>query len=261
MELREFATRILSADTLEEKLLEPGVLTDRDPGSILLWNEPSRPYNLRFQKHTRQDKLPKLHEHHDIDKRAYCLHRFAGHELLAVEIMAYALLAYPNAPKHFRKGVANTLKEEQEHVRLYMKQMKELGIEFGDAPVFKHFWAYTPHLHSPEEYVSVMSLTFEMANLDFAPMYQASFAKHGDIGSAKLMERILHDEIAHVSFGWNWLKKLKKPEDPMWDAWVQSLPDFLPPSRAQGQIFQKEHRQKAGISTKWLENFLKTQSH
>jgi uncharacterized ferritin-like protein (DUF455 family) len=254
MELREFATRILSADTLEEKLFTPAQLTDQEPGPPLFWKEPSRPAGMHFQKHTRKDKLPKLHEHHDPDKRAACLHRFAGHELLAVEIMAFALLAFPDAPKHFRRGVAQTLKEEQVHVRLYLKRMEEMGIRLTDLPLYRNFWNYTPFLKTPLQYLSVMSLTFEMANLDFAPMYGASFAKHGDTASAALMQQILKDELAHVSFGYSWLKKLKNKEVPEWDAWVESLPPRLTPDRAKGLSFVEENRIKIGISPEWISN-------
>src|SRR5579872_2582565 len=116
MELRDWAIRILSADTLKEKLLTPKELTDFSPGPALFWKEPTRPPGMGFFRHTRKDRLPSFHEHHEADKRAECLHRFAGHELLAVEIMAFALLAFPEAPKHFRKGLAHTLLEEQGHV-------------------------------------------------------------------------------------------------------------------------------------------------
>lgn len=258
MELRDWAIRILSADSIEEKLFEPDRLTDQTPGSSLFWDMPTRPNGLHFQKHTRKDKLPKLHELHDPNKRAVCMHRFAGHELLAVEIMAYALLAFPDAPKHFRRGVANTLREEQGHVKLYMKELERLGVRFGDLPVYKHFWAYTPFLRTPEEYISVMSLTFEMANLDFAPTYGKTFLECGDQDAAKLMEQILKDEIAHVAFGWNWLKKFKAPEETEWMAWTRALPDWLPPSRARGKAFNEDHRLKAGVSPDWLSSYKST---
>lgn len=255
MELREWATRILSADTLAEKLLEPGTLTDNDPGSAIFWSQPTRPASMQFSKHASKNKLPKLKELHRVENRAACLHRFAGHELLAVEIMAYALLAFPEAPKHFRKGLANTLREEQGHVKLYISQLKELGVQFGDLPLYKHFWSTTPFLRTPEQYISVMSLTFEMANLDFAPLYGKAFSDNGDFKSAELMKQILKDEIAHVSFGWNWLKKLKNPEISEWDAWIQALPPNLPPTRAMGPVFQEENRLKAGVSEDWLKEF------
>lgn len=255
MELREWAIRILSGDTLEEKLLDPEILTDQNPGSPLFWNEPTRPLGMQFQKHSRKDKLPRLPELFHRDKRAACLHRFAGHELLAVEIMAYALLAFPGAPKHFRRGIANTLREEQGHVRLYIEQLLRLGISFGDLPLYKHFWAYTPFLKTPQEYISVMSLTFEMANLDYAPLYGNAFSIHGDLESAHLMQLILEDEIRHVSFGWNWLKKMNPSESSHWKLWKESLPSNLPPARAMGVVFQEENRKKAGVSKEWLSQY------
>ncbi len=252
MELREWAIRILSADTIEEKLLTPPELTDHDPGPPMHWDTPCRPKGMEFKRHTSREKLPGFHEHNDSDKRAVCLHRFAGHELLAVEIMAYALLAFPETPKHFRKGVANTLKEEQEHVKLYIARMEQLGLKFGDLPLYKHFWAHVPHLISPTRYISVMSLTFEQANLDFAPLYGKSFARVGDHESAQLMAQILEDEIKHVAFGWNWLRKWKEVGKTEWDIWVESLPPLMTPKRARGFTVEEEFRRQAGIPEDWI---------
>jgi len=258
MELKDWATRILSADTPEEKLLAPQELTDINPGLAKFWDIPSRPVGMEFQRHSRKEKLPSLQDHRNKDNRAVCLHRFAGHELLAVEIMAYALLAFPEAPKHFRKGLANTLKEEQEHVKLYIDRLTAMGVTFGDMPLYKHFWSYVPHLKTPSQYVSVMSLTFEMANLDFAPMYRDSFAKHGDIESAKLMNRILEDEISHVSFGYQWLKKLKSETETDWEAWRSNVPDSLPVKRACGFIFQENPRKEAKLPDLWIDEMKKS---
>ncbi len=253
MELRQWAYQILAADTLEGKLTEPDFLTDRDPGSPLIWTEPVRPPGMGFSRRSRKDKLPSFQEHFDPDKRAICLHRFAGHELLAVEIMAFTLLAFPDAPKRFRRGLANTLREEQGHVRLYMQRMETLGVKFGDLPLYRHFWTHTPYIQSPLHYVSVMSLTFEMANLDFASMYGKSFLHHGDSESAQLMATILQDEIAHVSFGWNWLCKIKKKEETNWDTWEATLSStLLTPKRAKGFIVYEEARYQAGISEEWI---------
>jgi uncharacterized ferritin-like protein (DUF455 family) len=248
MELREWAIRILSADTLEEKLLCPEILTDEFPGEPLIFNEPVRPAGMSFNKRTKEQKLPHFQNHGKEENRAVCLHRFAGHELLAVEIMAHALIAFPNAPKAFRKGVAHTLKEEQGHVKLYIQRMEQLGVRFGDLPLFKHFWNHVPYLTTPLRYVSVMSLTFEMANLDFAPLYGRSFAAFGDELSAALMAQILKDEINHVSFGFSWLNKFKG-ENPAWNSWI----DNLSPKIAKGFVLIEENRRKAGIPGDWIE--------
>jgi uncharacterized ferritin-like protein (DUF455 family) len=254
MELRAWAHSILAADCLEAKLFSPPILTDLEPGSPLIWKDPTRPPHMALRQRSRKERLPSFQELNNPDKRAICLHRFAGHELLAVEIMAFALLAFPDAPPHFRKGVANTLREEQGHVRLYMQHMQRFGIQFGDLPLYRHFWSHTPYMCSPLHYISAMSLTFEMANLDFAPMYGKSFLAHGDVQSAELMATILKDEIAHVSFGWNWLRKLKQANENEWDSWEQTLASTLiTTKRAKGFAVNEEPRQKAGIPQEWIE--------
>ncbi len=254
MELRDWAVRILSADTLEEKLLSPEILTDDNPGPPLVFNDPVRPQGMSFNRRTREEKLPPFQTHGVEENRAICLHRFAGHELLAVEIMAHALTAFPDAPKHFRKGVAHTLKEEQGHVRLYMQRMEEMGLRFGDLPLYRHFWKHVPYLTSPIRYVSVMSLTFEMANLDFAPLYGKSFSHFGDEASAALMAQIVKDEINHVSFGWRWLNRMKGTHDDAWNAWVESITPNLTPSRAKGFVLHEENRLNAGIPQGWIDS-------
>lgn len=253
MELREWAIHILSADTLEDKLTDPGVWTDQTPGPSLIWDEPTRPSGMGFCRRTREEKLPPFQDHHDPYKRALCMHRFAGHELLAVEIMAFALLAFPDAPSTFRRGLAHTMREEQGHVRLYMQQMERLGVKFGDLPLYRHFWMHTPYIQTPTHYVSMMSLTFEMANLDFAPMYGKSFAHHGDGDAAELMATILKDEIAHVKFGWRWLKQFSQGEQSDWDTWEKTLATtLLNPKRAKGFVIHEEPRKQAGIPEEWI---------
>lgn len=256
MEMREWALKILSSGSLEDKLFQPDTLTDFAPGPALFIEEPVRCHDLRLQKRrSKGDKLPALQDLHDSDKRVICLHRFAGHELLAVEIMAFTLLAFPEAPTTFRKGVAHTLQEEQGHVQLYCKRLRELGGTFGSLPLYRHFWTHTPFIKSPLHYVSIMSLTLEMANLDFAPIYGKTFLKAGDLASSELMATILRDEIAHVRFGVQWLRKMKPQNLDDWDAWETVLrTTILTPKRAKGFYIHEEPRRKAGMDETWIAN-------
>lgn len=255
MEIHEWAQKILTSESMEDKLFQPELLTDFHPGPPLIIPEPARTYELRLQKRKEEEKLPVLHDLKHQDKRAVCLHRFAGHELLAVEMMAYTLLAFPEAPPTFRKGLAHTLKEEQGHVQLYCNRLSELGASFGSMPLYKHFWIHTPYIKSPLHYVGTMSLTLEMANLDFAPTYGNAFLKAGDEKSSELMATILQDEIAHVRFGMQWLRKMKPDDMSEWETWTKLLENSkLTPRRAKGKTFHEEPRKKAGVDMEWIEN-------
>src|SRR5207248_771837 len=116
-------------------------------------------------------------------KRAICLHFFANHELQALELMAFALLAWPAAPAGFRRGVAETLRDEQRHTALYLARMEELGLRFGEIPVTDYFWAQSKWWRTPLHYVAALSLGFEGGNLDRAPMYEELFRAAGDESS------------------------------------------------------------------------------
>lgn len=139
-------------------------------------------------------------------------------------------------------------------MRLYMAQMERLGIKFGDLPLYRHFWMHTSHIRSPLHYISMMSLTFEMANLDFAPIYGKSFAHAGDHEAAQLMATILKDEIVHVNFGWKWLQRFKQSNASEWDAWERTLAStLLAPKRAKGFYIHQEPRIQAGIPMEWID--------
>src|ERR1035437_5275068 len=132
MELREFAGRILFVTTLEEKLQCPADITDEQLGSQLATPAaPGRPVDLHFKSTgTGRDEFPGTRRLEQERERGRLLDFFANHELLAPELMALVLLRFPDSPAAFRKGVLQTLKDEQEHTRLYLKRM-QIGREHG----------------------------------------------------------------------------------------------------------------------------------
>src|SRR5207244_7029787 len=155
MELREFAEQVLFATTLEEKLRRPERLTDERPGSALAAPEaPGRPAELRFKPPgAGKADFPGLHRLEQEGERGRLLHFFANHELLATELMALVLLRFPEAPAAFRRGVFQTLKDEQMHTRLYLERMKDCGIHFGELPVSGYFWRAVSSMESPIDFV------------------------------------------------------------------------------------------------------------
>src|ERR1039457_1209258 len=161
MELREFAEQILFATTLEEKLHCPDKITDERPGSALITPAaPGRPKALQFKATGKaRDSFPGTKNLEQESERGRLLHFFANHELLATELMALVLLKFPDAPAAFRKGVLQTLKDEQEHTRLYLQRMKARGIRFGALPVSGYFLRCVSPMRNPYDYVASLCLT------------------------------------------------------------------------------------------------------
>ncbi len=255
MELREFAEQILFAKTLEQKLQCPVVITDAHPGPALAAPEdPGRPFELRFKPQlTGKRIVPRLQSLEQQSERGRLLHFFANHELLATELMALALLRFPDAPPAFRRGVLRTLKDEQEHTRLYLRRMQESGISFGELPVSGYFWRAISRMESPLHFVAGLSLTFEQANLDFARYFSGGFARVGDEATARLLDRIYHDEIAHVAHGLKWFRKWKNPQQSDWEAFCGLLKFPLSAQRAKGPVFNIEGRLAAGLEPGFID--------
>ncbi len=254
MELREFAEQVLFATTLEEKLRAPDSITDENPGTAQVTPAaPSRPQNLIFKPHASgKSEFPGLHRLEQESERGKLLHFFANHELLATELMALVLLKFPDAPAAFRKGVYQTLKDEQEHTRLYMERMQACGVELGDFPVSGYFWRCIAPMEHPIDYVSGLCLTFEQANLDFAQFFSKSFAAVGDAETSRLLEKIYRDEIGHVAYGLKWFRRWKNPGDTDWDAFCRVLKFPLSPQRAKGFNVNVAGRKAAGLDDNFI---------
>jgi uncharacterized ferritin-like protein (DUF455 family) len=255
VELREFALRVVTSEDLEEKLGPPpggwAGLTDERPGPPLRLRRPGRPPGLAIAPASR-GRVPAIGGMADPAQRARILHALANHELQAVELFAWALLAFPGAPADFRRGLAAVLADEQRHARMYAARCEALGLGFGELPVTGYFWGKVGAIRSPRDFVCAMSLTFENANLDHTTDYAAAARRAGDEKTAAVVERVHRDEVEHVRFGWCWLGRLKGEGETMWDAYRASLTWPLRPAKARGARFDRAGREAAGLEAEFI---------
>jgi uncharacterized ferritin-like protein (DUF455 family) len=254
------AERVLFSTSLVEKLRSVPLTEEVSParqGRVpdRTGFTPGRPLELRFAPFgSERPALPARPGLVNEANRGVLLHFFANHELLAAELMALALLKFPEAPAAFRHGLAETLREEQRHTRWYLARMRECGVEFGQYPLSGYFWDAVSPMESPLDYVSRLSLTFEQANLDYARHFSAILAEAGDPKSASILRRIYEDEIQHVGYGLHWFRQWKDPAESDWSALQKRLPFPLSPSRAKGNRtgFNEEGRRAAGFDEDYI---------
>lgn len=254
MELRAFAGQVLYSDELSLKITRiTESLTDTAPGAAVRVTKPTRPSNLQFAERKQAPAMPKAESLKDVRKRAIAHHVMANHELQALEVMAMVLLAFPDAPADFRKGLAYVMFDEQRHTRMHVQRCEELGIRFGDYPVNGWIWKKAQDYSSTLEYVAGLPLVFEGANLDHTAEFEQYFRAACDRRSAAIMRAIHKDEIRHVEFGLNWLRQLKPAGVSDWDAWTGALHWPIRPSKARGDLFQREARLQAGLTPEFID--------
>ncbi|CAE7948686.1 unnamed protein product, partial [Symbiodinium sp. KB8] len=132
--------------------------------------------------------------------RVQCLQKFANHELQAIEMFAWALLRFPDAPTGLQRGLLKTIREEQSHCRLYLDRVAALApgpAPLGPAPLSGYLWRSLESVNSANEpllaFLCGIGLTFEAANLDHSLRYRDIFRQAGDEDSAAVLQRV-HDE-------------------------------------------------------------------
>jgi hypothetical protein len=130
--------------------------------------------------------------------------------------------------------------------------MKQCGIEFGELPVSGFFWRCAAPMEHPIDYVTTLCLTFEQANLDFARQFAQDFQAVGDADTARLLDRIYHDEIGHVAYGLKWFRRWKNPNETEWAAFCRALKFPLSPQRAKGLTLNIEGRRAAGFPPEFI---------
>ena len=210
-----------------------------------------RPTRPGLEVAAKAPKKPKRGALGDPRARGRLLHGFLHHELQAAELMCWAVLAYPETPEPFRRGLVEIALDEVRHAQLYAAHMERLGVRFGAVPVRDWFWERMVACATPLQFVAAMGLGFEGGNLEHTRRYAGWFREVGDEEGAAIQERIGREEIAHVRFAARWFATWKGALD--FDAWVEELPPPLSPMVLRGKPLDRAARAAAGLDEAFLD--------
>jgi uncharacterized ferritin-like protein (DUF455 family) len=249
-----WAYRFVRAETLIGKLEPPPLparwMSEDGPVDPWLLAQPGRPPELRVEPKGRS--TPGLEALRRPEARASLLHTFLHHELQAAELMCRTILAHPDTPAAFRRGLVSICQDELRHMRMYGEHLAELGFAFGDFGVNDWFWKRVPPETTPLQFVALMSLGFEGANLDHTQSFAARFRRVGDVRGAEIQEQIGEEELPHVAFGVHWFERLGSL--PLtFENWLAALPPPLSPRLLRGKPVRSETRRRAGYPEAFIE--------
>ncbi len=247
--LERWAWDYLRADTLAHKLAPPPAptATEADAPARRV-AAPSRP---GLTVATRAERSPSAGGLRNPAERARLFHTFIHHELQAAELMAWAILAFPEAPPAFRRGLVTVFEDEVRHMELYAEHMATLGHAFGAWPVRDWFWQRVPAAPTAAHFVAVMGMGFEGANLDHCARFASRLRAAGDEEAARRVERVGEEELPHVRFGLHWFRRFTGGAD--FDAWAAHLPPPLSPWLMKGPSLDRAARRRAGFEDGFLD--------
>lgn len=245
--VERWAWEYVFSDSLATKLAPAPVPT--------AWEETPTPRRIaspgRPQELVVAEKAEKTRGLRNPRARARLLHTFFHHELQAAELMAWAVLAFPDTPREFRAGLIRIALDEVRHMNMYRAHIERLGAKIGEFPVRDWFWSRVPRCLDATSFVAVMGLGLESANLEHSALFAARFRDVGDEEGAHVQELVGLEELAHVRFGTKWFQEFTGALD--FATWQRALPPPLSPMLMKGETLQRAARKRAGQTDAFLD--------
>jgi uncharacterized ferritin-like protein (DUF455 family) len=138
--------------------------------------------------------------------------------------------------------------DEALHFALVARKLHSMGLRYGDLPAHDGLWSSAlDTAHNVAARLAVVPMVLEARGLDVTPAMIERVRAQGDEPGARILERILDDEIRHVAVGAKhfatWCEKSAIPGDSAWVALVRQHFDgaIKPP-------FNDSARLAAGLS-------------
>jgi uncharacterized ferritin-like protein (DUF455 family) len=162
-----------------------------------------------------------VHLHEDVpsseglgaEARRKRIHRECNQEIQTLEIAALCVVDYPDAPWELRMELARQCWDEARHAALYHRRLREMGGSKGEYAIANLDWSVVTMLDSLAARLAVQHRTFEAGSLDLESQGIPMYRDVGDDATADIMEAVIADEIHHVRFANEWLKRLSA-DDP-----------------------------------------------
>jgi len=136
------------------------------------------------------------------------LHRHMNNEMGALEIAAQCLADFPEAPWELRLQLARQAFDESRHVRGLYQRLVQLGGYKGEFPIGNFEWAVTNMCDTLAARLAIQNRTFEAGQMDLLGALRQIWRSVGDETTAEVLEHILADEINHVRFANQWIRKM-----------------------------------------------------
>ena len=184
--------------------------------------------------------------------RIALLHALAHIELSAIDL-AFDLIARFGAqfPRGFVDDWMKVGADEAMHFALLDRRLGQMGSFYGDLAAHDGLWEAAQNTaHDAMARLAVVPMVLEARALDITPDTVERFELQGDHPSARILNRIYHDEIRHVWCGTHWFRFACQAENidpaPHWQRLVKSYfrGGVKPP-------FNDSARQTAGLTREY----------
>ena len=155
------------------------------------------------------DNYPGDHPLHQVE----FTHRQMNEEVNGLECSAACLADFPQADWGLRMWFARQCADEARHARMFRGRLESIGGRVGQFPVMNFQYRIICRAESLLGRLTIQNRTFEAGGLDAVAWVAGMMRDEGNPELADFFESQLADEILHVRFANEWLRKLIR-DDP-----------------------------------------------
>lgn len=251
--LRREALRVLLIRDAEEKANEARALHASlavDPAEVLqeapgVPGRPQRPALVRPSALKQRSVTTR-------QGRAALIHALAHIELNAVDLALDLVWRFAGMPMAFYADWLSVARDEALHFQLLHAHLKALGQVYGDFPAHNGLWEMAHSTrHDLLARLALVPRTLEARGLDASPAIKQKLLAVGDQEGARILDRILEDEIGHVRLGNTWYRELCRQRGLAPIATYASLAQAYGAPRLRGPL-NLEARRAAGFDEEEL---------
>ncbi len=147
--------------------------------------------------------LPPEHPLHQVE----FTHRQMNEEMNGLECSAACLADFPDADWDLRMWLARQCADEARHVRMFRRRLESLGGHVGQFPVLNFQYRIIAKADTLVGRLTIQNRAFEAGGLDAVAWVAQQLRDSGDAGLADFFDSQLADEIVHVRFANEWLRR------------------------------------------------------
>ena len=140
--------------------------------------------------------------------RIALIHALAHIEFVAIDL-AFDMAGRFGAqfPRAFTDDWMQVGADEAIHFALLDRRLRQFGSHYGAMPAHGGLWeAADATAHEPAARLAVVPMVLEARGLDVTPVTIERFEAAGDEPTARILRRILSDEVKHVAAGTRWFE-------------------------------------------------------
>jgi uncharacterized ferritin-like protein (DUF455 family) len=176
---------------------------------VAMPDRPARPEALSLLPPNQMPKRGKIGSER---ARVAMLHALAHIEFVAIDL-AFDLIGRFGAqfPREFTDDWMRVGAEEAMHFALLDRRLRQMGSGYRALPAHDGLWqAASETAHDVMARLAIVPMVLEARALDITPATIERFEGAGDQRSARMLQRIMTDEIRHVAAGTTWFGQATK---------------------------------------------------